>query len=62
MGEYSKALLYHEKALEIRQKSLPPDHPDLVRSYDYIALLQRKNEEHSKALSSCKGAMGIRQH
>jgi tetratricopeptide (TPR) repeat protein len=28
-GEYSKALSYHEKALKIRQQSLPPNHPQL---------------------------------
>ena len=26
----------HEKALEIRQQSLPPNHPDLATSYNNI--------------------------
>ena len=38
MGEYSKALSSHEKALEIRQQSLPPNHPDLASSYNNIGL------------------------
>ena len=32
MGEHSKALSYHEQALEIRQKTLPANHPDLATS------------------------------
>ncbi len=29
MGEYSKALPYFERALDIFQRSLPPNHPDI---------------------------------
>ena len=36
MGEYSKALSYYEKSLEIKQQSLPPNHPDLAASYNNI--------------------------
>ena len=36
MGDYSKALSSHEKALAIRQQSLPPNHPDLASSYNNI--------------------------
>jgi hypothetical protein len=39
MDEYSKALSSHEKALEIRQQSLPSNHPDLVLSYNNIGLV-----------------------
>jgi tetratricopeptide (TPR) repeat protein len=38
-GEYSKALSLYEKALAIRQKSLPPNHPRLrqwIKNLEYI--------------------------
>ncbi|CAF4062078.1 unnamed protein product [Rotaria magnacalcarata] len=37
MGEYSKALSSHERALEIRKIALPPNHPGLAASYNNIA-------------------------
>ncbi|CAF1507613.1 unnamed protein product, partial [Adineta steineri] len=33
---YSKALSSHEKAIEIQQQVLPPNHPDLAVSYANI--------------------------
>ena len=36
MGDYPKALSSYEKALAIRQQSLPPNHPDLASSYNNI--------------------------
>jgi hypothetical protein len=33
MNEYSKAVLYGEKELEIRERKLPANHPDLLLSY-----------------------------
>ena len=39
MGEYSKALSYYEQALEILQKTLPANHPDLATSYNNIGLV-----------------------
>ena len=39
MGEYSKALSSHEKALAIQQQSLPSNHPDLAMSYNNIGLV-----------------------
>jgi hypothetical protein len=40
MGNYSKALVYHEQALDIFQRLLPANHPDL--------LIVRKGIEHIK--------------
>ena len=61
MGEYLKALSYYEKALEIRQKTLPPNHPDLAISYNNIGSVYDKMGEYSKALSSYEKALEIRQ-
>ena len=52
MGEYSKALSSYEKSLEIRQQSLPPNHPDLAASYNNIGIVYSNMGEYSKALSS----------
>jgi tetratricopeptide (TPR) repeat protein len=39
MGEYSKALSYYEKALEIAQETLPANHPSLAASYNNVGLV-----------------------
>ena len=49
MGEYSKALSSHEKALEIQQQSLPPNHPDLASPYNNIGMLYEDMGNYSKA-------------
>ena len=51
MGEYSKALSSHERSLEIYKVTLPPNHPDLAKSYNNIAAVYDKMGEYSKALS-----------
>jgi CHAT domain-containing protein len=41
--DFTKALIFNEKALDIRRKSLPPNHPKLAQSCNNTAmLLQRK--------------------
>jgi tetratricopeptide (TPR) repeat protein len=50
-GDYEKALSFYEKALEIRQKTLPPNHPSLATSYNNIGLVYQNMEEYSKAFS-----------
>ena len=37
-GKYTDAVRTYEKALEIRQKTLPPNHPDLATSYNNIGV------------------------
>jgi len=39
MGKYSEALSMFEKALEIKQKTLKREHPDVVQSYGSIGLI-----------------------
>jgi len=60
-GEYSKALSFLEKTLEIQQKTLPPNHPDLATSFSNICGVYMAMEEHSKALSYLEDALGILQ-
>ncbi|CAF4185219.1 unnamed protein product, partial [Adineta steineri] len=66
MGEYSAALLSHEKAveiysLEIKLRTLPSDHPSLASSYNNIGLIYDKLGEYSAALSSHEKALEIKQ-
>jgi tetratricopeptide (TPR) repeat protein len=61
MGEYSKALSYYEKALEIRQKTLPANHPDFAQSYNNIGSVFDSMGEYSKALSYFERALDILQ-
>ncbi|CAF1307288.1 unnamed protein product [Rotaria sordida] len=49
MGEYMKALSSHEKALEIKKETLPPNHPDLAQSYSNIGFIYVKMCQYSKA-------------
>jgi tetratricopeptide (TPR) repeat protein len=54
MGEYSKAL-------EISQKTLPPNHPDLGTSYNNIGGVYKSMGEYPKALSYYEKALEIQQ-
>ena len=58
-GEYQAALLFYETALDIRQKSLPANHPDLATSYNNIGGVYDSMGEYPKALSFFKKALDI---
>lgn len=60
-GEYAKALSSFEKALEIRQNTLPPNHPALATSYNNIASVYTEMSQYSKARSFHEKALEIRQ-
>jgi len=60
-GEYSKALPSLEEAPEIRENTLPPNHPDLATSYNKIDNPYTNMDEYSKALSYFERALDVRQ-
>jgi tetratricopeptide (TPR) repeat protein len=60
-GNYREAITFHEKALELKQKNLPPNHPSLATSYNNIGAVYENMGEYSKALSSYEKALEIRQ-
>ncbi len=61
-GEYKEAMTFYEKALEIEQQSLPPNHPHLALSYDNIGLVYRSMNEYPQALSYHEKALQIQQN
>jgi tetratricopeptide (TPR) repeat protein len=60
-GDYQNTLSFYEKSLEIYQKTLPPNHPDLATSYNKIGGVYEKMGEYSKALSFYEKSLEIRQ-
>jgi Tfp pilus assembly protein PilF len=60
-GKYSDAIGFYEKVLEIKQKILPENHPDLAGSYNNIGNVYRNMAEYSKALSYYEQALEIAQ-
>ncbi|CAF1512463.1 unnamed protein product [Adineta ricciae] len=60
-GDYKMAIEYYEKALEIREKTLPSNHPDFATSYNNIGLVYKNMGEYSKALSFYEKALEIRE-
>ncbi|CAF3818168.1 unnamed protein product [Adineta steineri] len=58
-GDYNEALLSYEKALEIYQKFLPEDHPDLATSFNNIGQVYKNMGEYSKALSFYEKSLDI---
>jgi tetratricopeptide (TPR) repeat protein len=60
-GEYAEALTFYEKALEIEQNTLSPNHPDLASSYNNIGLVYDNMGEYSKALSYYEKALEIKE-
>ncbi|CAF1386644.1 unnamed protein product [Adineta ricciae] len=60
-GDYKMAIEYYEKALEIEEKTLPSNHPDLATSYNNIGLVYDNMGEYSKALSFFEKALEIRE-
>ncbi|CAF1475651.1 unnamed protein product [Adineta steineri] len=60
-GDYGKAIWYAEQALEIYQKTLPSNHPNLAPLYNNIGLAYDKMGDYSKTLSYYEKALEIRQ-
>jgi tetratricopeptide (TPR) repeat protein len=60
-GKYTEAITYYQKLLEIRQKTLPANHPSLATSYNNIGMVYNKMGEYSKALSYYEKSLEIKQ-
>jgi tetratricopeptide (TPR) repeat protein len=60
-GEYEEAIEYYEKSLNIEQKTLPANHPDLATSYNNIGAVYNNMGDYSEALSYYEKALKIYQ-
>ena len=60
-ADYKEALHYYERALEIKEKSLPANHFDLATSYNNIGSVYMNLGDYSKALSFYERALEIRE-
>jgi len=57
--EYGEAIEFHQKSLEIYQKTLPKNHSDFAASYNNIGGLYRDMGEYSEALAYYEYALDI---
>ena len=60
MGNHSCALTWYEKALEIQEKSSPPNHSSLAIVYNNIGMTHRAMGNYRKALTHCEKSLSIR--
>jgi tetratricopeptide (TPR) repeat protein len=60
-GKYEKAITIYEKGLEIIQKTLPENHPNLAAYYINIGLVYDSVGEYSKTLSYYEKGLEIQQ-
>lgn len=59
-GEYSKAIEYFQKVLQIQQKALSENHPDIAKTYNNIGCAYRDNRKYEQALEFHQKALKIR--
>ncbi|MCB9283132.1 MAG: tetratricopeptide repeat protein [Lewinellaceae bacterium] len=60
-SKFWKAYKYYQKTLDIREKALDPNHPDLAKSYCNLGNVYFYAGGYSKALEFCKKALAIRE-
>ena len=59
LGEYPEALKLYERSLLIRQRYLPPNHPDLGKCYNNLGLMHDLLGHYPKALFNYEKALDI---
>lgn len=62
IGDYSNALLYYEKALEIQRKFLPANHPEFITTYNNIGSINNTMGYYPVALSYFQRALEIQKN
>ena len=62
LGDREKALEYYRKALTIRERSLPRNHPDIAWSCNNIACTYAEEEQYAEALQWMRRALEIAEH
>ena len=61
LGDHKQALTYQLKALQIRERVLPGDHPDLALSYNNVGSTYYAQGKYEDALEYLLKALGIRE-
>ncbi|MCX8110807.1 MAG: CHAT domain-containing protein, partial [Syntrophorhabdaceae bacterium] len=61
LGDYQKALPLYERSLDITEKSLGPEHPDVALSLHYLASLYSDLGDYQKALPLFERSLEIRE-
>jgi tetratricopeptide (TPR) repeat protein len=61
MKDYTMALTYHQKGIEIREKKLPKNHCDLAVVYHNLAKLYLATREYSTAMKNVQQTLEIAQ-
>ncbi|CAM4830548.1 unnamed protein product [Rotaria magnacalcarata] len=59
LGQYNQAIEFYERARDISEKTLHPNHPNLAHSYNNIGSVYSGMGEYSKALSSHERSLDI---
>lgn len=59
LGEHKKALEFYTKSLEIRQQTLPENHPGIADSYYNIGVVYKRLKDYENALLSFTKAKEI---
>lgn len=60
-GKYKEAICFYEKDLEISQKTLSPNHPELAVSYNNIGVVYEEMHDYTNALLYYEKALKIKQ-
>ena len=60
-GRYPEAQALFERALAIGERTLGPDHPDVARSLDSLAIAHSKQGRYAEARALLERALGIRE-
>ncbi|CAF1474357.1 unnamed protein product [Rotaria sordida] len=60
LGQYNEAIKFYQKSLDIKEKTLPPNHPNLASSYLNIGSVYYDMGEYSNALSSYERSLEIK--
>ncbi len=61
MNKYDSAIVEAEKALEVAEKNVGSDHPDVATSLNNLAELYQKQGQYARAEPLCKRALEIRE-
>ncbi|CAM4826026.1 unnamed protein product [Rotaria magnacalcarata] len=59
LGNYAEAIAFYEKALQICQQTLPPNHPNLAASYNNLASVYVNMHNYVEALSFAEKSIKI---